>query len=111
MLPEDHVNPDPNHQPPPEIEPIRPEQAEALIAAAIKPYLAEGWHVLERSAYAARLTRGTRNLDIRVDLLGQIEIEESGLTPLQDSGRLIAWVLLLASILVALALASGLGLL
>ena len=111
MLPEDHVNPDPNHQPPPEIEPIHPEQAEALITTAIKPYLAEGWHVLERSAYAARLTRGTRNLDIRVDLLGQIEIEESGLTPLQDSGRLVAWVLLLASILVALALASVLGLL
>lgn len=76
----------------------------------VAQYTAEGWQVLSRSAYDARLTRGTRNLDIRVDLLGDVNVSESGLTPLQDSGRLIAWVLLLASLLVALALGSALGL-
>ena len=52
-----------------------------------------------------------RNLDVRVDLLGQVETEESGLTPLQDSGRLTAWVLLLALLLVVLALSAALGIL
>jgi hypothetical protein len=44
-----------------------------------------------------------------VDLLGKLEPEESGLTPLQDSGRLIAWVLLLATLLIVLALSAALG--
>ncbi len=79
----------------PEVEPIDPEAAAALLDGAIRPYLDEGWHILDRSAYAVRLTRGMRNLDVRVDLLGQVEQQESGLTPLQDSGRLMAWVLLL----------------
>ena len=52
-----------------------------------------------------------RNLDIRVDLLGQVETEESGLTPLQDSGRLMAWMVLLAALLVVLALSTALGIL
>jgi hypothetical protein len=43
--------------------------------------------------------------------LGQIVTQESGLTPLQDSGRLTAWVLLLAALLVALALSAALGIL
>jgi hypothetical protein len=50
-----------------------------------------------------------RNLDVRVDLIGRVEVQESGLTPLQDSGRLTAWVLLLAALLVTLALSSALG--
>jgi hypothetical protein len=92
-----------------EIEPILPEEAEKILEDALAPYLADGWHILDRSAYNARLTRGTRNLDIRIDLLGQVETEESELTPLQDSGRLMAWVLLLVSLLVVLALATALG--
>jgi len=93
----------------PEIEPISPEAASKILQTALEPYIADGWQLLDQSAYAARLTRGMRNLDIRVDLLGQVEAHESGLTPLQNSGRLTAWVLLLASLLVALALASALG--
>jgi hypothetical protein len=93
----------------PEIDPISPEDAEIVLAKAIEPYLADGWHILDRSPYLARLTRGMHNLDVRVDLLGQVETHESGLTPLQDSGRLMAWVLLLASLLVVLALATALG--
>ncbi len=59
----------------------------------------------------ARLTRGDRNLDVRVDLLGEVEVKESALTPLQDSGRLVAWMLLLTSLLLALAIAAALGIL
>jgi len=91
------------------IEPIAADDAALILAQAIEPYLADGWHVLDRSAYSARLTRGIRNLDVRVDLLGQVETEESSLTPLQDSGRLAAWVLLLATLLVVLALSAALG--
>lgn len=95
----------------PEIEPISTAEAQAILADALAPYLADGWHVLDRSPAMARLTRGQRNLDVRVDLLGAVEIEESSLTPLQDSGRLIAWVLLLTSLLLALAIAAALGIL
>lgn len=97
--------------PPAAIEPIAPEAAAALLEGVLAPLLAEGWHVLYRDAYSARLTRGTHNRDIRVDLLGQVEQHESALTPLQDSGRWIAWVVLLAMLLVALTLASALGIL
>jgi hypothetical protein len=94
-----------------EIEPISPQDAEAILKTALEPYLADGWTVLDRGAYHARLTRGLRNLDVRVDLLGAVSTEESGLSPLQDSGRLTAWVMLLATLLVVLALASALGIL
>lgn len=103
MLPETQSNSEP------EIEPIHPEQAEILLREAMEPYLADGWHLLRHNAYTARLTRGTRNMDIFVDLLGQIETQESGLTPLQDSGRLVAWVILLAALLIVLSISAALG--
>lgn len=95
--------------PPDEIEPISPDDAAAILEQVLEPYLADDWHVLHRDAYSARITKGTRNLDIQVDLLGQVDTHESPLTPLQDSGRLMAWVLLWAMLLVALALGSALG--
>jgi hypothetical protein len=94
-----------------EIEPIGIDEAEKIMEEALQPYLAEDWRIIDRGPYAARLTRGVRNLDIRVDLLGQVEVEESGLTPLQDSGRLMAWMVLLAALLVVLALSAALGIL
>ncbi|MBN1681826.1 MAG: hypothetical protein JW966_16215 [Anaerolineae bacterium] len=109
MLPENDTNPVRPHPTEPEIDPISPEDAAAILESALAPYLDDGWHILDQSAYYARLTRDTRNLDIRIDLLGNVETQESDLTSLQDSGRLMAWVLLLASLLVALALATALG--
>ncbi len=94
-----------------EVEPISPEEAEAILKTAMEPYLADGWHVLHESAYTVRLTRGMSNLDIHVDLLGNVEAQEKPLTPLQDSGRLMAWVLLVAMLMVALAVSSALGIL
>jgi hypothetical protein len=111
MLPENHTELTENRTPPPEIEPIGLEQAQTILQRALAPYLADGWRVLERNPTMARLTRGDRNLDVRVDLLGEVEIKESGLTPLQDSGRLVAWMLLLTSLLLALAIAAALGIL
>ncbi|MBI5958611.1 MAG: hypothetical protein HY866_07750 [Chloroflexi bacterium] len=111
MLPDNTPKLDPQKIPDPEIEPISPQEAETILQEALDPYLAEGWHILDRSAYTARLTREMRNLDLRVDLLGRVEKQETGLTPLQDSGRLTAWVLLLAALLVTLALTSALGIL
>lgn len=111
MLPEKTPHPG-TPQPEPdvdEIEPLSPEDAVVILEQVLDPYLADDWHTLHRDAYSARITKGTRNLDIRVDLLGQVETQESGLTPLQESGRLTAWVLLWAMLLVALALASALG--
>jgi len=111
MLPDSEPRPTIEQPVEPEIEPIRPEEAEKLMAAALEPYLAEGWIVVDRTSYSARLTRGARNLDLRLDLLGQVETQETRLTPTQDSGRLVAWALLLAALLVALALSSALGIL
>lgn len=103
-------NLEPEGGPPHELEPIGPREAERILAQALEPYLADGWRVLERDAYMARLTRADRNLEVRVDLLGQVQTQETGLTSLQDSGRLVAWVLLVTALLLALAITSALGL-
>ncbi|MBN2306224.1 MAG: hypothetical protein JXQ72_17205 [Anaerolineae bacterium] len=95
----------------PGIELIPPDEADAILDRALEPYLADGWNVFARGVNSVRLTRGMRNLDVRVDLLGQVEIQESGLTPLQESGRLTAWVLLWTILLLALAISAALGIL
>ncbi len=94
----------------PEVEPVTPEEARRRLEAAIAPYLAEGWVVLVEHDFMARLTRGRRNLDFHVDLLGEVRIEEHALSPVQEAGPLVAWLLLLLSFLLALAVASALGL-
>jgi hypothetical protein len=53
----------------------------------------------------ARLTRGRRNVDFLVDLLGNVSIEEKPITSAQVQGRLNAWLLLGASLFLALLLA------
>lgn len=94
-----------------EIDPIEPEAARRVLDGALEPYLEDEWYLIDRDDYTARLTKGARNLSVRVDWLGQVQVEESGLRPSQTSGRLVAWVLLIAALLVTLALASALGLL
>jgi hypothetical protein len=113
MLPDRPKGPllDRRATPEPEVEPIAPQAADAILREALAPYVAQGWHVMDQGPYSARLTREKRNLDLRVDLLGQVETRESGLTPLQESGRLVAWMVLLAMLLVALSLAAALGVL
>jgi hypothetical protein len=93
-------------QPP---EPITPDEARARLDAALEPYLADDWVVRTRHDYMARLTRGGQNLDFYVDLLGEIQMEEAPLTPGQDSGRLVAWLLLIAVFLIIVIIATQLG--
>ncbi len=92
-----------------QIEPIAPEDARQRLEAAIAPYLAAGWSVRAEHDYMARLTRRRHRVDFYVDLLGNVTTEEGEISPAQDSGRLVAWLLLGLAFLLALALASALG--
>jgi hypothetical protein len=94
-----------------EIDPIEPNEARRILDQVLGPYLDDDWRLLDRDDYIAQLNKGTRNLSIQVDWLGQVEAQETGLRATQTNGRLIAWVLLIAALLVTLALASALGLL
>lgn len=94
---------------PSEVEPVSPEDARRALDAALAPYLDDGWTVLVEHDFMARITRGQQNLDFHVDLLGEVLIEEHGLSPVQDAGRLVAWLLLLVSFLLAVAIASAVG--
>lgn len=95
-----------------EIEPIPAEQARAILEAAIRERLGDnwndeldGWTVLSRHDYMARLTKGRVTLDFYVDLLGSVTVEEKPLDPGREGGRIIAWLVLLVSLAVALSLA------
>jgi hypothetical protein len=95
-----------------EIEPIPAEQAREILHNAIRERLGEhwddeetGWAVISSHDYMARLTRGRKNLDFYVDLLGEVTIEEKDITPAQEQGRLLAWVLLFGSLVIALIVA------
>lgn len=98
--------------PPAEVDPISAEQARTLLYAAIRDRLGEhwndeesGWRMVTGHDYMARLTRGRRNIDFMVDLLGNVTVEEKPIGPAQMQGRLYAWLLLGASMILALLLA------
>lgn len=101
-----------NTSPPPpssdEIEPISGEQARAILENAIRQRLGEtwddeetGWALITGHDFMARLTRGRVNLDFYVDLLGNVTIEEKEIGAAQSSGRTMAWLFLLGSLMVA----------
>lgn len=93
-----------------EIEIITPEEAEVILKPEVEKLVTEGWRVVHESSFAARLVKERDMIDLRVDLLGQLECKQ-GVTLLYgpEIGRVVAWVLLLVSILIALTLASALG--
>jgi hypothetical protein len=98
------------------VEPIAPEEARAILDEAMRERLGDdwqdegsGWQLVTGHDYMARVTRGSRNVDFYVDLLGEVTIEENEISPAQASGRLIAWVLLLVSLGVAYLLARAVG--
>lgn len=90
---------------------IEPEQAAALLQPQIEALCAEGWVVILQTDYDARLTRGDSNLDLHIDLLGELSITESPLTDVQKIGQIVALILVMVSFLVLLTLVSVLGLL
>lgn len=90
------------------IEPIPPEQAREILEAAMRKRLGDdwrdeesGWQWVTGHDYMARVTRGRKNVDFYVDLLGEVTISEGEINAAQDSGRLIAWTLLGLSLAIA----------
>jgi hypothetical protein len=101
-----------------EIEPIPAAEARRILENAIRERLGDkwrdeetGWQIVTGHDYMARLTRGTKNLDFYVDLLGNVTVEEKEIDGGQSNGRLIAWMVLIASLILAFFLAQIAGLL
>lgn len=99
-----------------DFEPIAPDLARQAITAAIEARLGPdwndedtGWAITYDSDYLVRLTRGKTNLDFQCDLLGDVSVEEREISPLQASGRLIAWAVLLATLFVVFVIAQLAG--
>lgn len=99
-----------------EIEPIPAAQARLILEEAIRARLGErwndeldGWTVISRHDYMARLVKGSTSVDFYVDLLGDVSIEEKPIDPAREGGRVIAWLVLLVSLAVALTLARAAG--
>jgi hypothetical protein len=100
----------------PEIEPIPPEQARAILDQAMRERLGDdwedeesGWILISGHDYMARVTRGRINVDFYVDLLGNVSVTEKTISPSQESGRLIAWLLLMVSLGIAFLVARAVG--
>jgi hypothetical protein len=101
-----------------DIEPIPPEEARVILDKAIVERLgsdwdneADGWVLIAGNDFMARLTRGRTNIDFYVDLLGEVRIEEKPINPVQESGRLLAWIFLSLSLAIALLIARIAGVL
>lgn len=95
-----------------ELEPISGEEARAILEEAIRQRIGaewendpDGWTRVTGHDFMARLTRGRSNLDFYVDLLGEVTIEETEISPAQDVGRPLALIFLIGSALAALILA------
>lgn len=95
-----------------EIEPIPAHEARAILDTAIRERLGAdwqdeegGWVLVNGHDYMARLNKGRTNLDFYVDLLGNVNIEEKELNAAQDTGRLVAWILLGLSLTIAFIIA------
>jgi hypothetical protein len=97
----------------PEIEPVAPAQQRAAIETAITARLGQNWQrdwlIVHNASDLVRLNRGKTNLDFQADLLGQVAVIEREANPVQISGYLVAWMVLGASLFVALAIASLTG--
>lgn len=95
-----------------EMQPIPADEARAALEAAIIARLGDnwddpddGWTVITQHDYMARLTRGSINLDFYVDLVGNVTVEEKPINPVQSAGRLVAWLLLFFSLIIAFLIA------
>lgn len=95
-----------------EIEPISAQQARATLEAGIEERLGtdwktdpDGWVMISGHDYMARFIKGNRRIDFQVDLLGELTITESEAGPEVYTGQIIAWMLLIGSLLVALIIA------
>ncbi len=96
---------------PDELDPISPEQARAILDQAMRERLGDhwededGWTLITGHDYMASVTKGSKNIDFYVDLLGNVRVEEREISATQESGRLIAWLILILSLGIAFLLA------
>lgn len=93
---------------PDELDPIAPERAREILDNAIRERLGsdwndeeKGWVLVTGHDYMARLTRGRVNMDFYVDILGNVTVEKSENNVAQDSIRLVLFILLVLSIVIA----------
>lgn len=98
------------------VEPISPEEARRILDEAVAARCGDdwqdegsGWLLVTGNDYMIRLTRGDRNYDFYVDLLGKVTFEEKPINPAQASGRLIAWVFLGLALGIAYLVARAVG--
>lgn len=91
-----------------EIDPIAPQRAQEILDAAIRERLGDnwededsGWTKVTGHNYMARLTRGRMSLDFYVDLLGNVTVEQTDSAPLLEQGRLLLFMMLGLSIVIA----------
>lgn len=99
-----------------EIEPIEPEQARIILDQAMDDLLGEnwrddnsGWALITGHDYMARVTKGRRNIDFYVDLLGEVTIEEREISSAQSTGRTLFWILLFLSLAIAYSFLRAIG--
>jgi hypothetical protein len=95
-----------------DFEPIAPTIARERILQALNERLGDdwrdedtGWLVLHEADYYMRLSRAGRYLDAQCDLLGNVTLEEHASDGTQSTGRMLAWLVLGASLLLAYMLA------
>lgn len=107
---------DANPPEPGTIEPIPAGDARLILERAIRDRCGDnwrdedsGWIVVTGHDYMARLTRGSVNLDFYVDLLGDVSVEERRINPAQESGCLVAALLLMLSLGILYAAARAIG--
>ena len=81
------------------------------ILETLGPDYQHEWLVIHNADYLVRLNRGAVNLDFQCDLLGNVEVIERPVNPLQASGRFVAWTILIASLFIALFIALATGIL
>lgn len=91
---------------------VTPEQAEEILRPEVHQLQEEGWRIVAKPLYGVRMEKGVEVMDLRVDLLGNIE-RDTKLTVWTSvaKGRMVAWVLLITVLLVVLVFASEVGLL
>ncbi|MFW5748514.1 MAG: hypothetical protein ACOCYT_02745 [Chloroflexota bacterium] len=101
---------------PPQPQPIAPEEARQRLDTAMRERLGAdwedehtGWTLVSGHDYMARVTDGRRTVDFYVDLLGEVTIQEQQNVLGAETGRLTAWMVLGASIVVALVIARVAG--
>ncbi|HEX2905345.1 MAG TPA: hypothetical protein VHO69_00685 [Phototrophicaceae bacterium] len=91
-----------------EIEPIPPEQARAILDAAILERLGAdwddeetGWVRVSGHDYWTRLARGRTVVDFYVDLVGVVTVQKTTQNTPGDNARLVMLILIALSLVIA----------